>query len=94
MTGKSRLVAAGLSLVTASQFALGIYQAVLEATSPGEPPADCSHSPSNLTPDPAQPIIPIPFEGFKLCIFLPLRAAEIAYAVILLGYGKAFLNFH
>ena len=51
MTGKSRPIAAGLCLVTASQFAVGVYQTVLEATSPGEAQADCSNSPPNLTSD-------------------------------------------
>jgi hypothetical protein len=93
VTGKSRPIAAGLSLITASQFTLGIYQTVLAAMHPGEPPVDCSNSPSNLTPDPAQAVIPIPFESFKFCIFSPLRKEEVTYAVMLLGYGKAFLKF-
>ena len=46
-----------------------------------------------LHPTTAEPVLPIPFEVFKICIFSPLRKAEVAYAVILLGYGKAFLNF-
>jgi hypothetical protein len=37
VTGKSRLVAAGLSLITVSQLALGIHQTLLAARSPGEP---------------------------------------------------------
>ena len=93
MTGKSRPIAAGLSSITASQFVLGIYETVRAATHPGEPPSGCSHSPSNLTPDPAQAVLPIPFESFKFCVFSPLRKAEVAYAVILLGYGKAFPKF-
>ena len=73
---------------------LGIYETALAATHPGKPPAvGRSNPPSNLTPDPAQAVLPFPFQGFKLCVFSAHRKAEVSYAVILLGYGKAFLKF-
>jgi hypothetical protein len=95
VTGKSRLIAAALATVTASQLALGIYLTFLMATHPGGPWAlggslAFPFQLIALTAGVAVP--PIPFDSFRQCVFSRHRRAEVAYTVISLAYGETFQN--
>jgi hypothetical protein len=89
VAGKNILIAASLAIITVSQLVLGMLMVVLAAKKGGKAVlcpwirrAVFIHSAFI-----AQVLPPLPFDAYRLCIFVRHRHLEVVYTTISLCYG-------
>ena len=95
MSKKNVPIAVGFATITISQAGLGICTVVLAARKGGKTSSSTGYAVPGQSanvlrhdrPCAAQALPPIPFDAYRLCVFVQHRTLEIVYTGISLLYG-------